>query len=155
MLSWLNALKLVHTLTRHCYRWFASYKWPFRCYSSVSPFIPLSSFVWTSKGIWKVLFGRVSLFVPRDSRPITFIIGRHFRQMIATFLSHVGHMCVLSLCFPRIDFVSFLSKETPHIFLLLHYTLHLKSETKRNLLHPSYSKTPFPLDSINGWFCFH
>ena len=26
-------------------------------YSSVAPFIPLSSFVWTSKGIWKVFFG--------------------------------------------------------------------------------------------------
>ena len=155
MLSGINALTLVHTFTRHYYGWFVSDRRPFVRYSSVAHFIPLSSFVWTSKGIWKVLLGWVSLFVPWDSRLITFIMGRRFHQIISTFPSCVGRTCVLSLCFPRIDFASFFSKKTPNILLLLHYTLHLKSETKRKLLHPLYGKTLFPLDSINGWFCFH
>ena len=111
MLSGVNALMLVHTLTRHYYGWFVSDRRPFVRYSSVAHFIPLSSFVWTSKGIWKVLLGQVSLFVPRDSGLITIIMGRRFRQMIATFSSHVGRTCVLSLCFLCIDFASFFSKK--------------------------------------------
>ena len=143
MLSGINALTLVYTFTRHCYRQFASYGQPFIRYSLVAPFIPLLSFAWMSKGIWKVFLGCVILFMPRDSHPIIFIMGRLFRQMSATFIFNVGHTCVLSLCFLYIDFISFLSKETPHILLLLHCTLNLESENKRKLLHPLYSKTLF------------
>ena len=70
-------------------------------------------------------------------------------------------LLVLATCvfFPYVSraliLLLFLAKKTPNILLLLHYTLHLKFETKRKLLHPLYGKTPFPLDSINGWFCFH
>lgn len=112
MLSGINEFTLVRTFTHHCYRWFAGYGRPFMHYSSVAPFITLSSFAWTSKGIWKVFLRRVILFMPRDSRPTIFIMGWLFHQMSATFLSSVGRTCVPTLCFPCIYFVSFLSKET-------------------------------------------
>ena len=153
MLFGINALTLIHTLTCHCYGRFANDKRPFICYSSVAPFIPLSSFFWMSEGIWKVLLGRIILFVPRDSRLIIFIMGQYLRQLIATFLPCVGRTCALSLCFPCIDFDSFFRKKKKkpfHILLLLHYTLSLKFETKRKLLHLLYGKTHFLLDSING-----
>lgn len=57
MLSGINEFTLVRTFTRHCYRRFAGYGWPFMRYSSVAPFITLSSFAWTSKGIWKFFLG--------------------------------------------------------------------------------------------------
>ena len=83
------------------------------------------------------------MFVPRDSRPIIFIMGQHLYQLIATFLVYVGHTCVFSLSFLCIEFNSFFSKKPSHI-LLLRYTLSLGSETKRKLLHLLYGKTPFP-----------
>ena len=134
---------LVCTFICHCYRQFASYGQPFICYLSVASFIPLSSFAWMSKGIWKVFLGCVILFVPRDSCPIIFIMGRIFRQMSAMLIFCVVRMCVPFLCFPCIDFVSFLSKETPHILLLLHCVLNLESENQRKLLHLLYGKTLF------------
>ena len=150
MLSRINELALACTFTRHCYRWFAIYRQPFMCYSSIAPFIPLSSFAQTSKGMWKVFLWWVILIMSRDSCPDIFIMGRLFHQMNATFLSRVGHTCVPSLCFPRIDFVAFLSKETPHILLLLHCTLSLESKTKRKLLQPLYGKTPFT-SKFHSW----
>ena len=111
MLFGINALTLVHTLTCHCYGWFANDRRPFIWYSSVAPFIPLSSFFWMSEGIWKVLLRRIILFVPWDSRLIIFIMGQYLRQLIATFLPRVGRTCALSLCFPCIDFASFFRKK--------------------------------------------
>ena len=89
------------------------------------------------------------MFVPRDSRPIIFIMGRNLYQLIATFLVCVGHTCVFSLSFLCIEFNSFFSKIPSRILLLLlllllRYTLSLGSETKRKLLHLLYGKTPFP-----------
>ena len=143
MLSGINALTLVCTFTRRCYRRFASYGRSFIWYSSIAPFIPLSSFAWTSKWVWKVFLRRVILFVPWDSHSIIIIIGRLFHQMSATFLFRVGCTCVSSLCFPCIEFVSFLSKETPPILLLLHCALNLEAKNKRKLLHSLYGKTLF------------
>ena len=86
------------------------------------------------------------MFMPRDSRPIIFIMGRHLRQLIAMFLICVGRMCVFSLNFLRIEFISFFIKKPSHslLLLLLRYTLSLESETKRKFLHFPYGKTPFP-----------
>ena len=84
-----------------------------------------------------------AFFMPRDSRPIIFIMGRHLRQLIATFLICVGRMCVFSLSFLHIEFISFFIKKPSHI-LLLRYTLSLEFETKGKFLHLPYGKTHFP-----------
>ena len=85
--------------------------------------------------------------MPRDPRPIIFIVGIYFLQLIATFCVCVGSTCRFSLSFPRIEFISFffLSKKPSHIPLLLRYTLSFESETKREFLHFLHSKTPFSL----------
>ena len=81
--------------------------------------------------------------MPRDPRPIIFIVGIYFLQLIATFCVCVGSTCRFSLSFPRIEFISFfLSKKPSHIpLLLLCYTLSLESETKREFLHFLHGKT--------------
>ena len=70
-------------------------------------------------------------------------MGRHLRQLIATFLICVGRMCVFSLSFLHIEFISFFIKKPSHI-LLLRYTLSLEFETKGKFLHLPYGKTHFP-----------
>ena len=66
---------------------------------------------------------------------------------------YVGRMCRFSLSFPCIEFISFFFIKKPfHIPLLLHYTLSLESETKREFLHFLLSKTHFSLLMVDFEF---
>ena len=84
--------------------------------------------------------------MPRDPRPIIFIVGQYFCQLIATFCVCVGRTCRFSLSFLCIEFISFFIKKPSHIpLLLLRYTLSLESISKREFLHFLHSKTLFSL----------
>ena len=91
------------------------------------------------------LFWQVSLFVPRDSRPITFNVRRYSRQMMATFSFCIGRTCEGSLCFLHIDFACLFRKNLLYSSSSAScIVFEVWSFQRRKLLHIhiQYNKTP-------------